>query len=255
MDQESEPDASAARPPDDGRPAGAGGEEDGDRELPALPKRAIMVFVAPGALFDRLEEEPVWIDVMVLVAALSLASTLLIPGEMVREAMMQQAPEGADAEQVDRMSRFIRTTGMVAAVVGPVFVAAVVAGATHLIFTLILGGRCTYRKLFSVASHMMLVPTVGTLLTVPLILSTGDVQTTLAFHLLAPGLDAGSYPYRLLHGLNVFGIGGAAVMGVGVSRLYEKRSAGSAVAVMLILYVAMKAVMAVFAGPAGAAGP
>lgn len=224
-------------------------------ELPALPKRALMVFVSPAALFDRLEEEPVWLDVMVLVAALSLASTLLIPGELVREAMMQQAPEGADPEQVDQMSGFIRTTGMVAAVLGPLFVAAVVAGATHLIFTLVLGGRCTYRKLFSAASHMMFVPTIGTLLTVPLILSTGDVQTTLAFHLLAPGLEAGSYPYRLLHGLNVFGIGGAAVMGVAVDRLYEKRSAGTAVGVMLALYVALKAVMAIVAGPPGAAGP
>lgn len=224
-------------------------------ELPALPKRTLMTFVSPGALFDRLEEEPVWLDVMVLVAVLSLASTLLIPEELVREAMMQQAPEGAGAEQVEQMSGFIRTTGMVAAVIGPLFVAAVVAGASHLIFTLVLGGRCTYRKLFSAASHMMLVPTVGTLLTVPLILSTGDVQTTLAFHLLAPGLDAGSYLYRLLHGLNVFGLAGAAVMGVAVGRLYEKRSAGSATAVMLALYVALKAVMAIFAGPPGAAGP
>lgn len=229
--------------------------ESGAPELPALPKRALMTFVSPAALFDRLEQEPVWLDVMVLVAALSLASTLLIPEELVREAMMQQAPEGADTEQIDRMSGFIRTTGMVAAVVGPLFVAAVAAGASHLIFTLVLGGRCTYRKLFSAASHMMLIPTVGTLLTVPLILSTGDVQTTLAFHLLAPGLEVGSYPYRLLHGLNVFGLGGAAVMGVAVGRLYEKRSAGSAVAVMLALYVALKAVMAVFAGPPGAAGP
>lgn len=224
-------------------------------ELPALPKRAFMTFVSPGALFDRLEEEPVWLDVMVLVAALSLASTLLIPEELVREAMMQQAPEGTGPEQVDQMSGFIRTTGMVAAVIGPLFVAAVVAGASHLIFTLVLGGRCTYRKLFSAASHMMLVPTVGTLLTVPLILSTGDVQTTLAFHLLAPGLDDGSYLYRLLHGLNVFGLAGAAVMGVAVGRLYEKRSAGSATAVLLALYLVLKAVMAIFAGPPGGAGP
>lgn len=255
-DSEHGVDPPASDPPDDPAAAPGGGER-ADAELPSLPRRALMVFVSPAALFDRLGEEPVWLDVMVLVAALSLASTLLVPEELVREAMMQQAPEGTDAAEIDRMAGFVRTSGMVAAVVGPLFVAAVVAGASHLVFTLVLGGRGTYRKLFSAASHMMLVPTVGALLTVPLILATGDVQTTLALHLLAPGLETGSYPYRLLHGLNLFGIAGAAVMGLAVGRLYDRRSTGSAVAVMLGLYLVLKAAMAVFAGPAGpgAAGP
>lgn len=251
MDGDHVPDASTSRPPDGGPPPPGAAREDDEPELPGLPTRAVQVFVAPGTLFDRLEANPVWIDVMVLVAALSLASTLLVPEELVRETMMQQAPEGAGADEVERWTGFVRTTGMVAAVIGPLFVAAVVAGVSHLVFTLLLGGRSTYRKLFSAASHMMLVPTVGTLLTVPLILSTGDVQTTLAFHLLAPGVETGSYAYRFLHGLNVFGLGGAAVMGVAVSRLYEKRSAGVSIAVMLVLYVVLKAVMAVFAAPAG----
>lgn len=218
-------------------------------ELPSLPGRALQVFVAPGALFDRLRENPAWVDVMVLVAALSLASTLLIPEELVREAMMQQAPEGTDVEQVEQFTGFVRWTGMISAVIGPLFVAAVVAGVTHLVFTLVLGGRCTYRQLFSAASHMMLVPTVGTLITVPLILSTGDVQTSLALHLLAPGIDTGTYAFRLLRGLSLFGLAGASIMGVAVGRLYRSRSTVSAAAVMLGLYVALKAAMAVVGAP------
>lgn len=241
-------DASGPAAPSPGEEGGSG-KRDG---LPALPVRALQVFVSPGTLFERLRERPAWLDVLVLVAALSLASTLLIPEELVREAMMQQAPEGTDAEQVEQFTGFLRWTGMISAVVGPLFVAAVVAGVAHLVFTLVLGGRCTYRQLFSAASHMMLVPTVGTLVTVPLILATGDVQTSLALHLLAPGIDTGTYAFRLLRGLNVFGLAGAVVMGVAVGQLYRSRSTGPAVALMVALYVALKAVMAVAGTPAAA---
>lgn len=241
---------STTGPPRPSTPSPRAEGDAADREeLPSLPGRALQVFVAPGALFDRLRENPAWVDVMALVAALSLASTLLIPEELVREAMMQQAPEGTDAEQVEQFTGFVRWTGMISAVVGPLFVAAVVAGVTHLVFTLVLGGRRTYRQVFSAASHMMLVPTVGTLVTVPLILSTGDVQTSLALHLLAPGIDTGTYAFRLLRGLNVFGLAGASIMGVAVGRLYRSRSTVPAVGLMLALYVALKAAMAVVGTP------
>lgn len=224
---------------------------DGDR-LPSLPRRALQVFVAPGELFDRLRERPAWIGVILLVAALSLASTLLVPEEMMRAAMVEQMPEGTSAEDVEQMTGFLRTAGMVAAAVGPLLTAVVVAGLSHLVFTLILGGRSTFRQLFSAASHVMLIPTVGSLLTVPLILATGEVQTSLTLHLLAPGLETGSYAYRMLRGLNVFGLAAAAVMGVAVGRLYPNRSAGSAIGVLVALYVTMKAVMALFTVAPGA---
>lgn len=236
------PDDPAAPPPSSG--ADRGEEES---VLPGLPKRAAQVFVAPGELFDRLRENPVWLDAMLLVVALSVAYTLLIPEDLLREAMMQQAPEGADPEQMTGWMSWFR---IVAAVVGPFFGAAVVAGVAHLVFTLVLGGRSTYRQLFSATAHMMLVPTVGTLVTLPLILSTGDMQTTLSLHLLFPGLETGTLAFRLLRGLNVFGLAGAGIMGVAVSRLYDNRSLGSAVSVMIVLYVVYVALGAVMGGMA-----
>lgn len=223
-----------------------------DSPLPSLPKRAVQVFVAPGELFDRLREEPVWLDVLILVVALSVAYTLLIPEELFRETMMQQAPEGADPEQMEQMAGWMTWLQIIAAVIGPLFGAAVVAGVTHLVFTLVLGGRSTYRKLFSATAHMLLVPTVGTLLTLPLILSTGDMQTTLSLHLLVPGLESGTFAFRLLRGLNVFGLAGAGIMGVAVSRLYDDRSPGPAVSVMVVLYVIYVALGALMGGVATA---
>ncbi|MDP2498312.1 MAG: Yip1 family protein [Candidatus Palauibacterales bacterium] len=239
--------------PDDRPPASASSGADrgeGESDLPGLSKRAVQVFVSPGELFDRLRENPVWLDAMLLVVALSVAYTLLIPEDLLREAMMQQAPEGADPEQMEQMTGWMSWFRIVAAVVGPFFGAAVVAGVAHLVFTLVLGGRSTYRQLFSATAHMMLVPTVGTLVTLPLILSTGDVQTTLSLHLLFPALETGTFAFRLLRGLNVFGLAGAGIMGVAVSRLYDNRSPGSAVSVMIVIYVVYVALGAVMGGMA-----
>lgn len=236
-------------PPASSSPGPGSDEVDGaDSGAPTLPKRAVQVFVAPGELFDRLREDPVWLDVLVLVVALSVAYTLLIPEEMLREAMLQGAPEDADPDRMEQVAGWMSWFRIIAAVVGPLFGVAVVAGVAHLVFTLVLGGRSTYRQLFSAAAHMMLVPTVGTLVTLPLILSTGDMQTSLSLHLLVPGLETGTLAFRLLRGLNVFGLAGAAVMGMAVSRLYDDRSAGSAVSVMVVLYVLYVSIGAVMGG-------
>jgi len=231
-------------------PSPGAGSAPGDSALPGLPTRALQVFVAPGELFRRLRERPVWLDAMLLVIALSAAYALLLPQELLREAMIQQAPEGADVEQMERFAGWTRWIG---AVLGPLIGAAVVAGVTHLVFTLILGGRSTYRQLFSATAHMFLVPTVGTLLTLPLIISTGDLQTTLGLHLLVPGIDTGTFAFRFLRGLNVFGLAGAAVMGVAVGELYDDRSTRSGISVMLVLYVIFVALGALLGG-LGAAG-
>lgn len=235
------PEAQAA-PPEGDSPEGEACEP------PGLLPRLLRLLVAPRELFRALEERPVWLDVLVLVTAMSVATTLLIPEELVRQTMMQQAPEGADAGAVEEMAGFVRTAGIVAAVVGPLFAAAAIAGATYLVFSLLLGGRSTYEKLFSAAAHVMVIPSAGALLTVPLILATGDVQTSLALHLLTPDLGADSYLFRFLRGLNVFGLAGAGVMGVAVGTMYRERSSAGAATVLLGLYVALKAAMALAGG-------
>jgi hypothetical protein len=69
---------------------------------------------------------------------------------------------------------------------------------------------------------------------------------SLSLDLLLPGLDEDGFVYGFLHGLNLFSIWAAVVLGIGVSRLYPKSSAGSAAFAILSLYVVFKAVVALF---------
>lgn len=222
-------------------------------ELSSLPSRIAKTFVSPGELFDELREEPVWLGALLVVVAGGLVSSFLIPEELMREALLSQAGTAAGGEeippeQVDRMVTFGTWFARIGSVVGPFILAGVIAGFMSFTFNLVMGGRASFRQLFSASSHALLIPTFGGLVTLPLILASGDLNTALALHLLVPGLEEGSYAYHLFRGLNVFSLATAGVLGVAVSRMYPEREAGAAAAVMVGAYVALKAVLALFGG-------
>lgn len=239
-----------------GRGPGAGGEPEAGREggppdgreLPGLHVRLGQLVASPGRLFEGLRAEPAWIGAMALLVAASLVTTLLLPEEIIREAMLAEAPADADVSSLEDAMGIARIAQYVFSVLGPPLVTLIVAGVLLFVFNVVLGGEAAFRQLFSVSAHALLIPFLGGLVVLPLIISTGDPQTALALHLLVPGLEADGYVYRLLHGLNVFGLWACAVLGIAMSRLYPARTTGMAAGVIGGLYVGMKAVAALFGG-------
>lgn len=224
------------------------GAPESSTDLPSLPVRIVQVFFSPGTLFDRLKQRPAWLGALLTLIVVSLVVNALIPGELIRQLVMEQLPSDAEPRQIEtamRMAGIFRFLGPV--VFTPLLVAAL-AGVIQLIWNLILGGESSFKQALSVTAHTMFIPTVGGLLTVPLMIASGDATVALSLHLLVPGLDDESYAFRFLHGLNFFSIWAAIVLGIGVSRLYPKRSAGSAVLVLLALYVVFKAISAALSG-------
>ena len=217
-----------------------------DPELPALPVRLAQVVFSPGALFERLREKPVWLGALLTLVVLSVAANLLIPEELIRQAVMEQMPDNADPSAVETALRVAGILRLIGPIVFPPLLAVFLAAVVLLIYNLIAGGEASFAQAMSATSHVLFIPTLGGLLTVPLMLAAGDVQVTLGLHLLMPGLDSESFAYNFLHGLNLFGIWAAVVLGIAVSRIYRRRSAGSSMALFLSLYVVMKAGAALF---------
>jgi hypothetical protein len=229
---------------------GGHGPEADERQtsVPNLAVRVVQVFTSPAALFDRLKTSPVWVDAVVLIVVLGLIVQVLIPEELIREAILARIPSDASPEQVEAAQGMVgvaSTVRWIATVVLPPVMIAIIAGVLLLIFNVLRGGDASFRQLYSATAHANLIPAVGGLVTLPLILARQELQTTLALHLFAPGLDTGTYAYRFLSGIGLFGVWATVVLGIAVSRLYPKVSAGSAIAILLLLYVLAKAVMAV----------
>ncbi len=219
-----------------------------DPEIPALPARLAQVVFSPGELFERLRERPVWLGALLTAVVLSVAANLLIPEELIRQLVMQQMPDNADPSAAETALRIAGILRLIGPIVFPPVLAVFLAAVVLLIYNLLAGGEASFAHAMSATSHVLFIPTLGGLLTVPLILAAGDAQVTLGLHLLVPGLDSEGFAYNFLHGLNFFGIWAAVVLGIAVSRIYRRRSAGSSMALFLSLYVVMKAVGAVLTG-------
>lgn len=234
-------------------PRGGGGNPAaGNRSgTPGLLTRTAWVFVSPGRLFARLREQPTWLGALLLVAAAGVAASAMVPDQLLLDAMQQQAaaPDSpAGAPPPEDMVVWMRAFGFAASAIGPFILAAILAGLLLFVYNLVLGGEGTYRQALSVSSHTLLITAAGTLVNVPLARASGNLNTSLSLHLLAPALERGAYLYHLLHGLNAFGLWAAVVLGIGASRLYPDRSAGGSVALFVGLYVAFKAIVAIFGG-------
>jgi len=238
-----------------GDPAGAtGSDRGGDVPPPGnLLVRLARVFVAPGELFERLRERPVWLDALLLLVVLSLLATLLVPRELMIEAMQAGLGPEADPEAGEAIAEFAESGLFTVfrvgtAVLFPPLVTLAIAALLGFVYNLVLGGTASFRQLYSVTVHGYLVAQVGALVMVPVLVATGDPNSRLALHLLVPGLDPEGYPHRLLSGLDVFGLWTAVVLGIGVGRLYPKRSVRAAVVGLLSALVVLRAVAALVGG-------
>lgn len=249
--------------PPDRQPGGRGSDDPGSRpesatatgteaggDLPALPTRVVQLFVSPAKLFDGLRERPAWLGALGLLVVLGGVAAYLFPTELMEQAMLAQAPPDATAEQLEQIEQMAQSTAWTKYLVvlfWPI-AAAVIPGLLITIYNFALGGTASYRQLFASSAHALLIPAIGGLVTLPLILQTGDIQTALALHLLVPGIETDTFLFRLLQGLNVFGLWCSVVLGVAVSRIYPERTAGNAVMVVLGAYVVFKALAALAGG-------
>jgi len=211
-------------------------------DLPSLPARIAQVFFSPAALFDKLKARPAWIGALVTIVVVSLIVQILFPEELLRQLVMEQLGDNPEQAQIDAAMRLAGIFRYVGPVVFTPILAVVLVGLVLLIWNLILGGEASFAQTMSISTHTLFIPTLGGLLTVPLMIAAGDATVALSLDLLLPGLDEEGFLYGFLHGLNLFSIWAAVVLGIGVSRLYPKATAGSAALVILSLYVVFTAV-------------
>jgi hypothetical protein len=201
---------------------------------PNLLVRIGQVFFSPGALFEALRARPVWIDVMIVLIICSVASQMLIPEARFREIFMQQMPPGTDPAGAERIMDVTRKFGPALAAISLLLASLVIAGIIILQYNVILGGEARFKQLFSVATHSLLILTAGGFLILGLILAGGE-QVVLSPALLFPDLGDG-FLARVANRVNIFAIWTCVVLGIGVSKMYPKRSAFGGTMFLLVWY-------------------
>lgn len=206
-----------------------------DTPLPPLPVRAVQVLFSPGSLFDRLRERPVWLGALVVMAIVSAAAVLLIPGEIWME-MMERRIRAAGQEPSGPLpgGGIFRVFGAGAALVMTFVMAFVLSGVVTTIFAFILGDDGGFRQYLSVVAHAGLIQALGGLVTLPLKILGRDPELTLNLATFLPFLEEG-YWYQALRMMDLFAIWALVVIAVGVNRIDPRRSWGFAASVLLAL--------------------
>jgi hypothetical protein len=211
----------------------------------SFPKRVVDTFISPIALFQRFGSRPPWVDVMILSTIITVIAITLIPADVwvatMEDAMRRQganASGGMAPETMANAQRFIM----------PVMGAAwlwvllpILAGLMVLIFSVIMGGRATFRQYVSVVAHAGLIGAVGSLAVLPITLQKGVVTQGITLGALAGGMDPESFVYQFLNAWNVFLVWQVVVMALGAAALNRRIGAGTAVAVVLGVYACIAA--------------
>lgn len=215
-----------------------------------LGRRIIDTFVSPGELFSRLGPTPPWVDVLLIAAALTTLAMALIPGSvwinMAHEAMSTMDPKARAAMTPEGMARISRVTTPIGVFFVTFVTAFIVAGLLKLVFGVMMKGEATFAQYRSVVSHASLISALGTLVTLPVWIATGDMTTQLSAGLLAPELPKGVLS-SLLGALSVFGLWWLAVIAIGVSTVNRRISFGASAGIIFGIYLAVAALGGVIA--------
>lgn len=213
-----------------------------DRDLPALPVRLLWVLFSPGRLMERLAERPAWVAALLVSALIIGVSVALTPPEIMLEAQRQAAMErGMEVPAVgDEALRFMRVLFPVVSAVSTMVFAFLFAGFYTVVFAFLLGDEGRFVQYLAVVTHAWFIAALFALLVTPLRIATEDPRYTLNLASLVFFLPDG-YVYNVFRALDLTQIWSTLVMAQGAHAIDERRSFGSAAAIMLgaLLVVAL----------------
>ncbi len=221
--------------------------------------RLIGVFTSPGRAFASIDARPGWILPMVLVVVVNLVFITTAGDIILSERLAQQEEamleRGATQEQVDQAmemgTKFGTVMAYVFSVVGPPIVITIIAAVFMFVGNVMLGGKATFSKIFSVTAHAWLIPALYALVLIPLILTKESTLVTLSLASLLDPEAQKTFLYKILSYVDVFYIWWVVVYGIGLGVIYRMRTQKTitAVAVVYGLYaVAASAIGSLLAG-------
>ena len=194
-------------------------------------RRALDLFIAPGACFAAVERVPKtwWQPLLVLtLASVALVAfgyeQIILPAQL--EAMRSQSEiSGADlarAEEVIR-SPMVRAIGIAGAALGLPIVALLMALIAHLAVGFLLGGGGTFLASWAVVCYALLVGVLELLLKLPAMLKQGTPEIFFGPALLLERTEPPSFLFQVLKEFDVFTLWKIALIAVGLAAVHRVR--------------------------------
>ncbi len=200
---------------------------------PNFLNRLWMVFVQPTRLFEALGKNPAWFPMTLFVAVGMGAVFTLVPPEVWEAQIAAGGVSGADLDDAAAGARIAAPIGtLLAFLVIPL----VISAFTYMILVFLRGDNARFKQHLSVISHVGIVGLAGSAVHLPLWIRTASFETTLSIGTFFPFLSDG-FLFAFLTELQLFYLWMGVAAGIGLAALDPQRSAGSTVAIMLVIQV------------------
>lgn len=210
------------------------------------------IFFEPRKVFESLRIKPTWIVPFIIVALLGMGSFYLTFPYIVQQQVQRiqdnpDIPEEAKEQIIDKVREMDRppTWQLGLAPAGVLVYLVVVAAALFFLFSVLMGGESSFRRVLSVYSYSALVAIPAAIVKSPLIMAKGtvNVQTSLAL-LLSPD-HQGSFIYSVLSSFDIFTVWQVILVSIGMGVMYKftTKKALVAVCVLWIFWILLKSVL------------
>ena len=214
-----------------------------------LASRIADTFFAPTRVFEQFRDrdDAPWLGPVFVSIALALLLTALRPlfisNQQMAEMMLQKASEMGQ-QNLPSAEQMAGRMGIQIAI-GTVFTVAwlflrplVAGGILAALYGLFMGGRARFSAYRAVASHALLVSTLGFLVTTALIFATGRMDLSLDASLVL-GPDAKGVAAAVLRAITPFSVWATVLLALGGAVVNRRRGWAGAAAALLSLQLAL----------------
>lgn len=217
-------------------------------------QRIFGVFFSPKNTFQDIDRKPTWVVPVALILAIVVAFTIItmpitMPEQMEkqREKMLERGMGDDQIDQIvasqEKIGKFI---GPVGAVISTIIILLIFAGILIFVGNIVLGGKTTFKTMFSVYVHSSLIGMLGMLLSLPLIIQKQTANVHFSLALMLSEDQSKTILYNVLKAFGLFSIWQYVVLAIGFAVIYKfsMKKAGIAMVVLFLIYVGFSVAMA-----------
>ena len=214
--------------------------DSGSAPRAGLLSRFVGIITSPGATFRSVVAYPTWLGILavtILIVLVFAAGPMFT--EWGRQAALDQSIQvmesfgrTVDDAMYAAMQRQMQFQGYITGV-GilvwlPLF-ALLIAAVLFVIFGVAMGGSATFKQLYAVVVHSLVILALGAIFALPMNYARGSMSSSTNLAVLLPMLDENSFVARFLGVIDLFYVWWVVVLAIGIGVLYKRRTTSVAV--------------------------
>jgi len=219
-----------------------------------LAARLIGVVFSPRDAYTAVAARPRWFGALAVSGLIFIAVNVIFQSTEVGKSLaldqqiqfLKAIGQEITPEAMARMQSQMRfapyTTGG-SLLVGLPLGCALVAGLLLALFTVVTGGGATFRQMYAVVAHSMIIGAIQQAFSIPIMYLREDMSSPTKLAVLFPMLGDMGFAYYLLSAIDLFQIWSLVSTSIGVAVLYKWRT-GPVAAVLFGIYAVIVVIIA-----------